>query len=263
MSCLILKFGGASVATPRSFLKVADIIIERSKEYKQIVVVVSAMGKTTDKLLSLARKVSDNPAKREQDMLVSVGERISMALLAMALQKKGKKSISFTGSQSGIITCSNHSEAKIIDVKPNRIIEALNNDNIVIVAGFQGVSREKEITTLGRGGSDSSAVALAIALGTNEVEFYKDVLGIYDSDPKKNKNANFLYSLTYEKALDIIIKDNHPILHPRCIKLALDNNILLIIRSFKNFKKNINKKIFTIIGKDSLKKATKVVYENI
>ncbi|NGX28283.1 MAG: Aspartokinase [Candidatus Anoxychlamydiales bacterium] len=260
MSVLIMKFGGASVNGAKSFLKIAEIIIERSKEFKKIVVVISAMGKTTNKLLKLARTIDDNPPKREQDMLISVGERISMSLLSMALQKKGKKSISFTGSQSGIITSSNHLDAKIIDIRPKRIVKALEDDNIVIVAGFQGVSEQKEITTLGRGGSDTSAVAIAVALRADFVEFYKDVAGIYDLDPKKNKNAKFFQKLSFEKALKIIQKSSHPVLHPRCIKLALDNNLSLTVKSFKNFKKQ---KKFTIISKKTFKKVVKNVYELI
>jgi len=262
MSCLVMKFGGVSVSNAKNILKIADIIIEKSREYKKLVVVVSAMGKTTDKLLKLSKSINENPPKREQDMLISVGERISMSLLSMALQKKGKKSISFTGSQSGIITCSNHLDAKIIDVKPFRIIKALEDNNIVIVAGFQGVSLDKEITTLGRGGSDTSAVALGVALNAN-VEFYKDVDGIYSKDPKKNKDAILYKNLTFEKALKIIEKNEKKILHPRCVKLALENNISLKILNFKKFKNNKNKKKFTIIKKESFKKVSKNVYEII
>lgn len=261
MSCLVMKFGGVSVSNAKNILKIADIIIEKSFEYKRIVVVVSAMGKTTNKLLKLAKSINDKPSKREQDMLFSVGERISMSLLSMALQKKNKKSISFTGSQSGIITSSNHLDATIIDVKPFRILEALNDNNIVIVAGFQGVSREKEITTLGRGGSDITAVALAIALNAEIVEFYKDVDGIYNDDPKKNKDAIFFDNLTPEKALKIIEKNKEPILHPRCIKLASDNSISLIIKNFKNVKNRKKKKKYTKIQKEPFKKVTKNVYE--
>lgn len=262
MSCVVMKFGGASVAKSKDFLKIAKIIIDKSKEYEKIVVVVSAMGKTTDNLLNLAKKVNLEPSKREQDMLVSVGERISMALLSMALQKMGMKSISFTGSQSGIITCSNHTNARIIDVRPQRIIEALNSKNIVIVAGFQGVSLQREITTLGRGGSDTSAVALAASLDCSLVEFYKDVDGIYLSDPKIDPNAKFFEKLNYEDALKIIEKSSHAVLHPRCIKLASDNSINLVVKSFKNVKKNIKNKKFTIIGNDAFKKVKKVVYES-
>jgi len=261
MSSLVMKFGGASISNAKSFLKIAQIIIDRSKQFKKIIVVISAMGKTTNKLLALAKSVNDKPCKREQDMLISVGERISMSLLSMALQKKGMKSISFTGSQSGIITCCNHLEAKIIDVRPKRIIEALEKKQIVIVAGFQGVSNQKEITTLGRGGSDTTAVALAIALGCRGVEFYKDVDGIYDLDPKTNKNSKFFNELSYSQALKIIKKNKHSVLHPRCIKLASVNSISLIIRNFKNVQKNKNKKKFTIIGKETFQKQKEVVYE--
>ena len=252
-----MKFGGASVSNAKNIIKISDIIIEKSKQYKKLVVVVSAMGKTTNKLLKLALTINDNPSKREQDMLISVGERITMSLLSMALQKKGKKSISFTGSQGGIITTSNHLDAKIIDVKPLRVLKALNDDNIVIVAGFQGVSREKEITTLGRGGSDTTAVALAVALKAKIVEFYKDVDGIYEKDPKKDKSSFFYEKLSHEKALKILEKNEHKILHPRCVKLASNNNISLNILNFKNRK---NKK-FTNIEKVSFKKGTKNVYE--
>ncbi|NGX32621.1 MAG: Aspartokinase [Candidatus Anoxychlamydiales bacterium] len=252
-----MKFGGASVSNAKNIIKISDIIIEKSKQYKKLVVVVSAMGKTTNKLLKLALTINDNPSKREQDMLISVGERITMSLLSMALQKKGKKSISFTGSQGGIITTSNHLDAKIIDVKPLRVLKALNDDNIVIVAGFQGVSTEKEITTLGRGGSDTTAVALAVALKAKIVEFYKDVDGIYEKDPKKDKSSFFYEKLSHEKALKILEKNEHKILHPRCVKLASNNNISLNILNFKNRK---NKK-FTNIEKVSFKKGTKNVYE--
>ena len=175
MKTLVMKFGGAAVATPQHFSKIADIILQRLKEYNRIAVVVSAMGDTTNQLISLATQVNDTPPRREYDMLVSVGERISISLLAMALAAKKHSAVSFTGSQSGIITCSNHSEARIVDVKPHRLLPVLDSGSVVIVAGFQGVSKQGEITTLGRGGSDTSAVALAIALGAIKVEFYKDV----------------------------------------------------------------------------------------
>ena len=203
MNCVVMKFGGASVARVKNFLNICKIIIERKKKFEKLVVVVSAMGKTTDKLLKLAKSIVLDPSKREQDMLVSVGERISMSILSMALQKYNVKSISFTGSQSGIITCCNHANAKIIDVKPQRIIEAFKYNDVVIVAGFQGVSLTKEITTLGRGGSDTSAVALAIALNSDYVEFYKDVEGMYNNDPKNNKDTIFYEKLSYQKALKI------------------------------------------------------------
>lgn len=226
-----MKFGGASVEKPKSFLTIADIILERAKQHKEVAVVVSAMGNTTDELLELARNVHPNPPRREQDMLISVGERISISLLAMALSLKGKEAVSFTGSQSGIITCENHSDAKILDVRPNRLLPLLGKGQIAIVAGFQGVSRKGEITTLGRGGSDTSAVALAVALGAPEVEFYKDVPGIFDADPKKQANAHLLPDLSYEKALELA-RGGAKVLHPRSIELAAKNGVRLSVLSF-------------------------------
>lgn len=256
-----MKFGGASVAFPKRFLNVADIIISRKKEYDDIVVVVSAMGKTTDRLLKLAKMVHDNPPKREQDMLISVGERISIALLSMALAKKGGEAISFTGSQSGIITCERHSEARIIDVRPKRIIDELMSGRVVIVAGFQGVSKKGEITTLGRGGSDTSAVALGIALNAEKVEFYKDVPGIYSEDPKINSQASFFSELSYEEALDIMYC-GCKVLSSRCIRLAMDNQLPLQVRSFVNLENEGTIVRGKKIEKDLLQKEKLVVYES-
>lgn len=227
---IVLKFGGASVASTEQFAKIAEIILKKSLR-QRVVVVVSAMGDTTDQLLSLAKRVHPQPPPREQDMLISVGERISIALLAMALQLKDKEAISFTGSQSGIITSSRHSDAQIIDVKPHRILNALDEGKIVIVAGFQGVSKEGEITTLGRGGSDTTAVALGIALKATCVEFYKDVEGVYSEDPKKNPQAVLYPNLSFEKALEIVER-GAKILHPRCIHLAAKNSLPLKVVSF-------------------------------
>lgn len=235
MKAVVMKFGGASVATPEQFGKIADLIKNRLEENKQVVVVISAMGGATDQLIGLAKQVNPNPPQREYDMLISVGERISISLLAMALAKVGIEAISFTGSQAGIITCSKHSEARIVEVRPHRLLPPLERGQVVIVAGFQGVSRHGEITTLGRGGSDTSAVALGVALKTN-VEFYKDVGGIYESDPKKDPAAKQLKSLSYERALDIVTKGQHPVLHPRCVELARKNSVSLIVRSFSDYK---------------------------
>ncbi len=230
---LVMKFGGASLAEPEHFGRVADIILSRSKEFSRIVVVVSAMGNTTDKFLELAKEVHPSPPTREQDMLVSCGERISMALLAMALILKGKDAISFTGSQSGIITSSDHSEAKIMDVRPYRLIKELDEGKVVIVAGFQGVSAKGEITTLGRGGSDTTAVAMGIALGAQKVEFYKDVAGVYREDPKKNPLANLYTTLSYSDAYALMEK-GAKVLHKRCIHLASKNGLPLHVLSFND-----------------------------
>jgi len=257
---IVLKFGGASVANPENFLAISDIILKRAQVFENIVVVVSAMGNTTNDLIELAKKVHPTPPKREQDMLISVGERISISLLAMALELKGRKAISFTGSQSGIITCDNHTDAKIIDVKPSRILSSLKLNNVVIVAGFQGVSQNKEITTLGRGGSDTSAVALALSIGASSVEFYKDVKGIYTNDPKSDPNAKLLLNLTYDEALTICKKD-FSVLHPRCIKLAKKNNCLLKVLSYTDaLKASCIDEIGTTIGTYKFKLSS-IIYE--
>jgi aspartate kinase len=251
---IVMKFGGASLATPASFQEIASLIKERSLTEKEIVVVVSAMGSTTDQLLSLAKQVHPNPPAREQDMLVSVGERISMALLAMALSAIGLDAVSFTGSQSGIITCENHANAKIVDVRPQRVRKALDAGAIVIVAGFQGVSRQGEITTLGRGGSDTSAVALASALGAPRVEFYKDVPGIFNADPKKNLEAKLYTHLSYAEALALTL-GGAKVLHPRSVALAKQNGIELAVLSFQD-----RAAPGTVIGGESLK-CSSVSYE--
>jgi len=229
---LVMKFGGASLSTPEQFEAIADLVLKQAAIYPRVCIVVSAMGKTTDELLNLAKQINPSPPQRELDMLLSVGERISMTLLAMCLAKKGHEAISFTGSQSGIITCNQHAEAKIIDVTPFRLLKSLEQNKIVIVAGFQGVSRQKEITTLGRGGSDTTAVALGVALGAEKVEFYKDVPGLFSEDPKKNPDANLFSKLSYDEALDIVSK-GAKILHQRCLELAQANQMPLHVLSFK------------------------------
>lgn len=226
-----MKFGGAAVATPEHFDRIASIVIERMKQHKRAIVVVSAMGKTTDQLIELAKQVHPNPPRREYDMLVSVGERISISLLAMALDLRGYEAISFTGSQSGIITTEEHSEARIVDVRPDRLVPYLDKGQVVIVAGFQGVSRNKQITTLGRGGSDTSAVALAIPFRA-KVEFYKDVPGIFAQDPKCFPDAKHFTSLTYDEAL-VIANGGAKVLHPRAVELAKKNNLPLHVLSFQ------------------------------
>lgn len=251
---LVMKFGGASVATPESFQKIADLIIEKKKNDSQIVVVVSAMANTTDQLHQLAFKVHPNPPRRELDMMVSVGERISIALLAMALSLKGQEAVSFTGSQSGIITCENHSNANIVDVRPFRLLPVLNRGQIAIVAGFQGVSRKGEITTLGRGGSDTTAIALAAALGAAHVEFYKDVLGVFDTDPKKTMDAKLFSSLSYEGALKLCL-EGAKVLHSRSVALAAKNGIRLLVRSF-----DFPDRLGTVIGSE-MERASNIIYE--
>lgn len=260
MNTLIMKFGGAAVATPQHFVQIADIIIQRRRKYPRIVVVVSAMGDTTDQLIVLAHAVNKSPPKREYDMLISVGERISISLLAMALEAKGlQQAVSFTGSQSGIITCAQHSDARIVDVRPRRLLAALDAGSVAIVAGFQGVSIEGEITTLGRGGSDTSAVALAVALGADKVEFFKDVAGLYEADPKLHPNVCMLPQLTYEEALQIIEK-GADVLQARSIALARKNSIVLHVRSFVDFIPDVHSG--TLVGGPTFETLDKIpVYE--
>lgn len=229
-----MKFGGAAVASPTQFSKIAEIIKERKKTYDQIVVVVSAMANTTDSLIDLAKQVHPSPPRREYDMLVSVGERISISLLAMALALKDVDAISFTGSQSGIITTDEHSDAKIIEIRPRRLQPHLDLGKVVIVAGFQGVSLNGEITTLGRGGSDTSAVALAVALKSEKVEFFKDVSGIYDKDPKLNPGASPYNFLTHDEAYEICSR-GAKVLHPRAIDLARKNDLQLHVIPFETW----------------------------
>lgn len=253
-----MKFGGASVASSEQFARIADIVIKK-KKVARVAVVVSAMGDTTDQLLALARRVHPEPPPREQDMLISVGERISISLLAMALHLKNQEAISFTGSQSGIITTTQHSEARILEVRPQRLLQALDLGKIVIVAGFQGVSKGGEITTLGRGGSDTTAVALGAALGAAQVEFYKDVQGIYAEDPKKNPQAACFPHLSYEGALRIA-QAGGKVLHPRCIELASKNHLLLHVVSF--YDPDLCMHPGTVIGDKSKRQdGAPVVYE--
>ena len=198
MAIIVQKYGGSSVGDVERIRKAAERVAARRAEGHQMVVVVSAMGDTTDELLELARKISSDPPRRELDMLLTCGERVSMALLSMALHQLGVPAISFTGSQSGIITDDNHSGARILEVRPVRIREELGRGKVVIVAGFQGVSRQREVTTLGRGGSDTTAVALAAALGAEVCELLSDVDGVYSADPRVVPEARKLERLDYD-----------------------------------------------------------------
>ena len=198
MATVVQKYGGSSVADVERLGRVADKVVAARREGNAVVVVVSAMGKTTDQLLALAKQVDPNPPRRELDMLLTTGERVSMALLAMAIQKRGLEAISFTGSQSGIITNDRHFDARILEVRPHRIEDELARGKIVIVAGYQGMSYRREITTLGRGGSDTTAIALAAALSAERAEIYSDVDGVYSADPRVVPEAKHLPELSYE-----------------------------------------------------------------
>ena len=193
MGLIVQKYGGSSVADAEGMKRVANRIVAAKRDGNQVVVVVSAMGDTTDELIDLAEQITPIPSGRELDMLLTAGERISMALLAMAISNLGHEARSFTGSQAGVITTSAHGRARIIDVTPGRIQEALKEGAIAIVAGFQGISQDtKDVTTLGRGGSDTTAVALAAALDADVCEIYTDVDGVYSADPRVVPNARKL-----------------------------------------------------------------------
>ena len=231
MGLVVQKYGGSSVADAEGIKRVAKRIVEAKKNGHQVVVVVSAMGDTTDELIDLAEQVSPIPAGREFDMLLTAGERISMALLAMAIKNLGHEAQSFTGSQAGVITDSVHNKARIIDVTPGRIRTALDEGNIAIVAGFQGVSQDKkDITTLGRGGSDTTAVALAAALDAEVCEIYTDVDGVFTADPRVVKKAQKIDWISFEDMLELAASGSKVLLH-RCVEYARRYNIPIHVRS--------------------------------
>ncbi len=224
MAIIVQKYGGSSVATPEHIRRVAKRVVATRELGHQVVVVVSAMGNTTNDLLSLAASVSPNPHRRELDMLLTVGERISMALLSMAIHDLGYPAVSFTGSQSGIITTDNHTNARIVRITPHRIQEALSGGRIVIVAGFQGVSERKEITTLGRGGSDTTAVALAAALEAEYAEICSDVDGVYSADPRVVPAARRLDELSYDE-MQSLADAGAKVLNAEAVEWARRNGI--------------------------------------
>ncbi|MFC9294305.1 aspartate kinase [Streptomyces sp. NPDC057011] len=231
MGLVVQKYGGSSVADAEGIKRVAKRIVDAKKNGHQVVVVVSAMGDTTDELIDLAEQVSPMPAGREFDMLLTAGERISMALLAMAIKNLGHEAQSFTGSQAGVITDSVHNKARIIDVTPGRIRTALDEGNIAIVAGFQGVSADsKDITTLGRGGSDTTAVALAAALDAEVCEIYTDVDGVFTADPRVVKKARKIDWISSEDMLELAASGSKVLLH-RCVEYARRYNIPIHVRS--------------------------------
>jgi aspartate kinase len=227
---IVQKYGGSSVADVEKIRRVAGRVAETRAGGRQVVVVVSAMGDTTDELLALARKVTEDPHRRELDMLLTAGERISMALLGMALHARGVDAISFTGSQSGIITDGAHANARIVEVRPVRILEALERGKVVIVAGYQGVSREKEVTTLGRGGSDTTAVALAAALQADVCEICSDVDGVFSADPRIVANARRLPSLSHEEMQELALA-GAKVLNAQAVEFARDRGITIHARS--------------------------------
>ncbi|MEZ5096340.1 MAG: aspartate kinase [Nocardioides sp.] len=231
MGIVVQKYGGSSVADAAGIKRVAQRIVNTKKAGHDVVVVVSAMGDTTDELRDLAEQVTPLPPPRELDMLLTAGERISMALVAMAIAQLGFKAQSFTGSQAGVITDSAHGKAKIIDITPGRIEQAIANGNIAIVAGFQGVSQDtKDVTTLGRGASDTTAVALAAALGAEVCEIYSDVDGVFTADPRIVATARKLDRLSTEEMLEMAAS-GAKILHLRCVEYARRHQMPVHVRS--------------------------------
>ncbi len=230
MGIIVQKFGGTSVADPEKIHNVANAVIKEKRNGNDVVVVVSAMGHTTDYLIKLAKEVTKNPDSREMDMLLSTGEQVSIALLSMAIQAHGYKAISMNGQQVGIITENIHSKARIVDIKTDKLHKYLNEGNIIVVAGFQGVTPDGEITTLGRGGSDTSAVAIAAALKADRCDIYTDVEGVYATDPRIVPNIKKADVISYEEMLELA-RVGANVLHPRSVETAKQFNVPMRVRS--------------------------------
>jgi aspartate kinase len=230
VALLLQKFGGTSVADPDRIRAVADHIVRTRRSGNDVVVVVSAMGKTTDDLVRLANDVTRHPGGREMDMLLTAGERISMALLTMAVEDLGQPAVSFTGSQAGILTDTEHGKAKIIEVRGDRIRDALGEGKVAIVAGFQGVSTDRDITTLGRGGSDTTAVALAAALSAEVCEIYTDVEGVYTADPRVVPTARKLARVSFDEMLEMAATGGR-VLALRSVEFARNHGVRVHVRS--------------------------------
>ncbi len=230
MAVIVQKYGGSSVADVKKLQQVAERVMRTRQQGHDVVVVVSAMGDTTDELLGMAKQVSPNPARRELDMLLSAGERISMALLSMAIRELGGDAISFTGSQSGIITNDRHVDARIIEVRPFRVQDELARGKIVVIAGFQGVSYKKEVTTLGRGGSDTTAVAMAAALDAEFCEICSDVDGVYSADPRVVPAARRIATLSYEETQEMA-EAGAKVLNAQAVEFAKEKGIAIYARA--------------------------------
>ncbi len=256
MVITVKKFGGTSVGSVDLIQNIARKIVQQKSADDALVLVVSAMAKTTDDLVKLAYGISEHPSHRELDMLLTAGERISMALLSLALQKEGLASISFTGSQSGIITNNRHGNARILTVNAFRIVQELEQGKIVIVAGFQGVSQAKEITTLGRGGSDTSAVALACYLQSERCEIFTDVDGVYTADPRLVPSARKLPEIDYAQMLALAYSGSK-VMHPRAVEFACKYQIPVEVKNSFTFAPG------TLIHKEISDKGTKMEERNI
>jgi aspartate kinase len=230
MALIVQKYGGTSVGDAHRIKRVARRVAAAAESGKRVCVVVSAMGHSTDELVELASQISPHPHAREMDMLLTAGERISMALLSMAINDLGHESISFTGSQAGIVTDTTHGKARILEVRAKRVLEALEEDKIAIVAGFQGVSTSFDVTTLGRGGSDTTAVALAAALGADACEIYTDVEGVFTADPRIVPTARKLHAVSYEEMLELSAA-GAKVLMLRSVEYARNHGVLVHVRS--------------------------------
>ncbi|MFJ8245724.1 aspartate kinase [Peribacillus asahii] len=230
MPIIVQKFGGTSVGSVTKIKNVARRVMEEVERGNDVVVVVSAMGKTTDELVTMAKEITDNPSKREMDMLLSTGEQVTISLLTMALLEQGQQTISFTGWQAGIQTEAVHSNARILQIDTKRMEAELQAGKVVVVAGFQGVDEEGNITTLGRGGSDTTAVALAAALKAQRCDIYTDVTGVFTTDPRYIKDARKLLSVSYDEMLELA-NLGAGVLHPRAVEFAKNYHIPLEVRS--------------------------------
>jgi aspartate kinase len=248
VALIIRKYGGSSLSSPKLIKNVARNLVDEKGRGNQVVVVVSAMGETTDHLIEMAEEICEHPPKREMDMLLSVGERISIALLAMAIHNLGHEAISFTGSQVGIITDAKHTEARILEVRATRLLEELKKNRIVIVAGFQGVSITREITTLGRGGSDSTAIALAAALKADRCEIMKDVDGVFVAEPKLIPGVGLNKEISYQEMIEMADM-GAGVMQTESIELARTHRIKVAVGS------SFSGKVGTIITNRSLESA--------
>ena len=254
METIVLKFGGSSLADNIKLNIVANKIIDFYNKKNKVIVVVSAQGKTTDGLIKEAKELSYNPDKREMDVLLSTGEQISISKLAILLKRLGYKAVSLTGWQAGIYTSSNNEEAKVEYINTERIKQELDNDNIVIVAGFQGINDKKDITTLGRGGSDTTAVAIAAAVAADHCYIFSDVDGVYSTDPNKITEAKKIEELSYDEMLDLS-SEGAKVLHNRCVEIAKKYDVL--IETGSTFNNNVGTVINNKIEESCVKSLVK------
>ena len=230
MEITVQKYGGSSVADTSKLFNVCHHIINKKKSGKAVVVVVSAQGKTTNKLIEEEKEISSSVNKREHDVLVAVGEQITVSKIVMCLEKLGQKAVSYLGFQVPIITDSNYGDANIIKINPTKILKDLKNDFVVVVAGFQGIDEYNNITTLGRGGSDTTAIALAASLKASECEIFTDVDGVYTNDPNIDSNAIKYDVISYDKMLEMA-RNGAKVLHTKCVEMARNNNVKIVVKS--------------------------------